>query len=30
MSVQSELQNGSTFTIALPITWAVSNRNKDT
>jgi signal transduction histidine kinase len=30
MSVQSELQNGSTFTIALPITWAVSNRNRDT
>ncbi|HEV7634021.1 MAG TPA: CHASE3 domain-containing protein [Bradyrhizobium sp.] len=30
MSVQSELHNGSTFTIALPIAWIVSNRNKDT
>jgi signal transduction histidine kinase len=30
MSVQSELHNGSTFTIALPIAWIASNRNKDT
>jgi signal transduction histidine kinase len=29
MSVQSELHNGSTFTIALPITWTVTKRNKD-
>jgi signal transduction histidine kinase len=29
MSVSSELNNGSTFTITLPIRWAVSNRNKD-
>jgi signal transduction histidine kinase len=27
MSVSSELHNGSTFTITLPIGWAVSNRN---
>jgi signal transduction histidine kinase len=30
MSVQSELNNGSTFTITLPIEWAASNRNRDT
>jgi signal transduction histidine kinase len=30
MSVQSELNNGSTFTITLPIKWAASNRNRDT
>ena len=30
MSVQSELNNGSTFTITLPIAWTTSNRNKDT
>src|ERR1700733_89592 len=30
MSVQSELNNGSTFTITLPIAWATSNRNRDT
>ena len=30
MSVQSELHNGSTFTIALPMAWIASNRNKDT
>ena len=29
MSVQSELNNGSTFTITLPIQWATSNRNRD-
>ncbi len=29
MSVQSELNNGSTFTITLPINWAASNRNRD-
>jgi signal transduction histidine kinase len=29
MSVQSELHHGSTFTIALPITWTVTKRNKD-
>ena len=29
MSVSSELNNGSTFTITLPIRWAVSNRNRD-
>jgi signal transduction histidine kinase len=29
MSVQSELNNGSTFTITLPIGWASSNRNRD-
>jgi chemotaxis protein histidine kinase CheA len=29
MSVQSELNNGSTFTITLPIAWAASNRNRD-
>src|SRR4030088_2123515 len=28
MSVASELHNGSTFTITLPINWAASNRNK--
>jgi signal transduction histidine kinase len=27
MSVASELHNGSTFTITLPLTWAASNRN---
>lgn len=30
MSVQSELNGGSTFTITLPISWAASNRNRDT
>ncbi len=30
MSVSSELHNGSTFTITLPIAWASSNRNRDT
>jgi signal transduction histidine kinase len=30
MSVQSELNNGSTFTITLPIQWTASNRNRDT
>jgi signal transduction histidine kinase len=30
MSVSSELHNGSTFTITLPIAWATSNRNRDT
>jgi signal transduction histidine kinase len=30
MSVSSELNNGSTFTITLPIQWAASNRNRDT
>jgi signal transduction histidine kinase len=29
MSVSSELNNGSTFTITLPIAWATSNRNSD-
>jgi signal transduction histidine kinase len=29
MSVSSELHNGSTFTITLPIRWAASNRNSD-
>jgi signal transduction histidine kinase len=29
MSVASELHNGSTFTITLPIAWALSNRNRD-
>ncbi len=29
MSVQSELHNGSTFTITLPIAWTASNRNRD-
>jgi len=29
MSVSSELNSGSTFTITLPINWAASNRNKD-
>jgi signal transduction histidine kinase len=30
MSVASELHNGSTFTITLPIKWAASNRNAGT
>jgi signal transduction histidine kinase len=30
MSVRSELNNGSTFTITLPIAWTASNRNRDT
>jgi hypothetical protein len=30
MSVQSELNSGSTFTITLPIEWAATNRNRDT
>lgn len=30
MSVQSELNTGSTFTITLPIAWTASNRNRDT
>jgi signal transduction histidine kinase len=29
MSVQSELNSGSTFTITLPIGWTASNRNRD-
>ena len=29
MSVSSELDNGSTFTITLPIRWATTNRNRD-
>jgi signal transduction histidine kinase len=29
MSVSSELNHGSTFTITLPIAWATSNRNRD-
>jgi signal transduction histidine kinase len=29
MSVASELNTGSTFTITLPIQWTVSNRNRD-
>jgi signal transduction histidine kinase len=29
MSVASELNSGSTFTITLPITWSINNRNKD-
>ena len=29
MSVSSELHNGSTFTITLPIRWATTNRNRD-
>src|SRR3984885_840671 len=30
MSVSSELHNGSTFTITLPIGWTAGNRNRDT
>jgi signal transduction histidine kinase len=30
MSVQSELNKGTTFTITLPTAWAASNRNRDT
>ena len=29
MSVSSELHNGSTFTMTLPIAWSVSNRNEN-
>jgi signal transduction histidine kinase len=29
MSVASELDKGSTFTITLPINWTVGNRNRD-
>jgi signal transduction histidine kinase len=29
MSVSSELNHGSTFTITLPINWTASNRNRD-
>jgi signal transduction histidine kinase len=29
MSVQSELHNGSTFTITLPLNWTASNRNRE-
>jgi signal transduction histidine kinase len=29
MSVSSELNSGSTFTVTLPIAWAASNRNRD-
>jgi signal transduction histidine kinase len=29
MSVQSELNSGSTFTVTLPITWTASNRTRD-
>jgi signal transduction histidine kinase len=29
MSVQSELNTGSTFTITLPINWTATNRNRD-
>jgi signal transduction histidine kinase len=29
MSVQSELNSGSTFTITLPINWTASNRNTE-
>jgi signal transduction histidine kinase len=29
MSVASELDEGSTFTITLPINWDITNRNAD-
>jgi chemotaxis protein histidine kinase CheA len=29
VSVQSEINSGSTFTITLPINWTASNRNRE-